>query len=53
MEILRAALEDAHGQTVAGVVFILALAVLYKVTHKFTPIFLVVAGAVLGQFWFA
>jgi hypothetical protein len=36
----------------AAVLYLLTLAILYKVNNKYTPLFLVVAGAVAGQFLF-
>jgi len=36
----------------AAVIYMITLAVLYKFTHKYTAIFLVVFGAVGGQFVF-
>ena len=36
----------------AAVLYVLALAVLYKFTNKYAPLFLVIAGAVAGQFIF-
>lgn len=36
----------------AAVIYIVALAALYKFTNKYTPIILVVVGAVAGQFLF-
>ncbi|KAK3897995.1 chromate transporter-domain-containing protein [Staphylotrichum tortipilum] len=36
----------------AAVQYVLALAVLYKFTNKYAPLFLVIAGAVAGQFLF-
>ncbi|KAK4112655.1 chromate transporter [Canariomyces notabilis] len=36
----------------AAVLYVLALAVLYKFNNKFTALFLVIAGAVAGQFLF-
>ncbi|KAK4209231.1 chromate transporter-domain-containing protein [Rhypophila decipiens] len=36
----------------AAVLYMLALSVLYKFTNKYTPLFLVIAGAVAGQFLF-
>jgi len=36
----------------AAVLYVLALAVLYKFTNKYTALFLVIAGAVAGQFIF-
>jgi hypothetical protein len=37
----------------AAVLYILALAVLYKFTNKYTSLLLVIVGAVAGQFLFA
>lgn len=46
-------LESKSAQSgIAAVVFTVALAVLYKFTNKWTPIVLVAAGAVAGQFLF-
>jgi diacylglycerol kinase len=36
----------------AAVLFVLALAILYKFTNKYTPLLLVIMGAVMGQFLF-
>ncbi len=36
----------------AAVLYVLALAVLYKSNSKYTPLFLVIVGAVAGQFLF-
>lgn len=36
----------------AAVLYVLALAVLYRSANKYTPLFLVVAGGVAGQFLF-
>jgi len=36
----------------AAVVYITALVILYKFTHRFTAIFLVLGGALVGQFLF-
>jgi hypothetical protein len=36
----------------AAVLYVLALAVLYKFNNKYTPLFLVIAGGVAGQFLF-
>lgn len=36
----------------SAVLYVLALAVLYKFTNKYTALFLVIAGGVAGQFLF-
>lgn len=36
----------------AAVLYLLALAVVYKFTNKYTPLLLVIVGAVSGQFLF-
>ncbi len=36
----------------AAVLYVLALAVLYKFSNKYVPLFLVIGGAVAGQFIF-
>jgi hypothetical protein len=36
----------------AAVLYMLALGVLYKFTNKYTPLLLVIMGAVAGQFLF-
>jgi hypothetical protein len=36
----------------AAVLYVIALAALYKFTNKYTPIILVVVGAIAGQFLF-
>ena len=36
----------------AAVLYIVALAVLYKFTNKYTPLLLVAVGAIAGQFLF-
>lgn len=36
----------------AAVLYLVALGVLYKFTNKFTPLLLVVVGAISGQFIF-
>lgn len=36
----------------AAVLYVIALAALYKFTNKFTPLVLVVIGAIAGQFLF-
>jgi hypothetical protein len=36
----------------AAVLYVLALAVLYKFTSKYTPLFLVITAGVAGQFLF-
>lgn len=36
----------------AAVLYVLALAALYKFTNKYTPLFLVIVGGVAGQFLF-
>lgn len=36
----------------AAVIYVVALAALYKFTNKYTPILLVFVGAVAGQFLF-
>jgi Na+-transporting methylmalonyl-CoA/oxaloacetate decarboxylase beta subunit len=46
------AIGKAAQSGIAAVVFTVALAVLYKFTNKWTPIVLVVCGAVAGQFLF-
>ena len=67
IDILRAAVGDigrakpttvAEGVTItsqdslAAVIYLLTLAILYKVAHKYTVIGLVLCGAVAGQFLF-
>ena len=37
---------------IAAVLYAVALAVLYKFTHRFTAMYLVMAGALAGQFLF-
>jgi hypothetical protein len=46
------AIANAAQSGIAAVVFTVALAVLYKFTNKWTPIVLVISGAVAGQFLF-
>jgi hypothetical protein len=46
--VLVIASENAN----AAVLYLLALAVLYKFTHKYTAIVLVLCGALAGQFLF-
>jgi hypothetical protein len=46
------AIARAAQSGIAAVVFTIALAVLYKFTNKWTPIVLVISGAVAGQFLF-
>jgi hypothetical protein len=36
----------------AAVIYVIALVVLYKFTHRFTAMFLVLGGALAGQFLF-
>lgn len=45
-------LTVATQDSIAAVLYIVSLAVLYKFTHKYTSIVLVLCGAVAGQFLF-
>jgi len=46
------ALVIASHDAVAAVLYLLALSALYKFTHKYTSIVLVLCGALAGQFLF-
>lgn len=46
-------IDEAANSSLAAVIYIVALAVLYKLTNKWTPILLLAAAAVAGQFLFA
>jgi hypothetical protein len=43
---------EAANSGLAAVLYILALAILYKFTNKWTPLVLLACGAVAGQFLF-
>ncbi len=45
-------LEQAANSGLAAVLYMLALAVLYKFTNKWTPLVLLACGAIAGQFLF-
>ncbi|KAH7112568.1 chromate transporter-domain-containing protein [Dendryphion nanum] len=49
---MELAIAKAAQSGIAAVIFTVALAVLYKFTNKWTPIVLVISGAVAGQFLF-
>jgi hypothetical protein len=49
---LEASLTIATYDAVAAVLYIVTLAVLYKFTHKYTTIIIVLCGALAGQFLF-
>ena len=49
---VAAASEIAAGDAVSAVIYMLALSVLYKFTHKYTAILLLLVGALAGQFLF-
>jgi hypothetical protein len=42
----------AAQDSIAAILFIVSLAIIYKFTHKYTVIFLVLCGALAGQFLF-
>jgi len=42
----------ASHDAIAAVLYLLALSVLYKFTHKYTSILLILCGALAGQFLF-
>ena len=48
----KQAIHSAAETGPAAVLYILAMATLYKFTNKYTPILLVIFGAVAGQFIF-
>lgn len=43
---------EAANSGLAAVLYMLALAILYKFTNKWTPLVLLVCGAIAGQFLF-
>ncbi len=45
-------LDQAANSGPAAVLYMLALAALYKFTNKFTPLVLLASGAIAGQFLF-
>ena len=52
MKPVELAIAKAAQSGIAAVLFMVALAVLYKFTNKWTTIVLVISGAVAGQFLF-
>lgn len=42
----------AAGDAISAVIYMIALSVLYKFTHKYTAILLLLVGALAGQFLF-
>lgn len=49
---LEGTLTIAAQDAICAVLYIVALGVLYRFTHKYTPIVLVLCGALAGQFLF-
>tara|TARA_R110002060_G_scaffold20331_1_gene27687 strand:+ start:262 stop:471 length:210 start_codon:yes stop_codon:yes gene_type:complete len=45
-------LLEAANSGLAAVIYVLALAILYKFTNKWTPLVLLACGAIAGQFLF-
>jgi hypothetical protein len=46
-------IDEAANSGLAAVLYMVALAVLYKFTNKWTPMLLLAAAAIAGQFLFA
>jgi hypothetical protein len=51
-EDINAIVSSVSESATTAVLYVLALAVLYQFTNKYTPLLLVVVGAISGQFLF-